>query len=261
VVELTESNFDELVMQSDDAWMVEFFAPWCGHCKNLAPHWEKASGELDGKVKLGAVDATVHSGLASKYGIRGYPTIKVWKSGPKAEPSDYEGGRTASDIVKYGLTIADDKKVAPEVKELVSEEVFKETCGSTSLCIITWLPHILDSQAAGRQQYLTTLKNLAAKFRAKPVSYVWVEAGKQAALAQAMEVGGFGYPAVTAINAKKLRYATHIGALTEDAVGEFLTNVLRGTVKTVKMPQSSLPAVENTTPWDGKDAEPPKDDL
>lgn len=37
VIELTDSNFDKLVLQSDDVWLVEFFAPWCGHCKNLAP--------------------------------------------------------------------------------------------------------------------------------------------------------------------------------------------------------------------------------
>ena len=71
VVELTESNFKKLVLQSDDMWLIEFFAPWCGHCKNLEPHWKSAAGELKGKVKLGAVDATVHQELAQKYGVRG----------------------------------------------------------------------------------------------------------------------------------------------------------------------------------------------
>ncbi|KAL1431306.1 hypothetical protein MTO96_014328 [Rhipicephalus appendiculatus] len=69
VVELTDSNFEELVLNSDDLWLVEFFAPWCGHCKNLAPHWAKAATELKGKVKLGAVDATVYQGLASQYDV------------------------------------------------------------------------------------------------------------------------------------------------------------------------------------------------
>ena len=71
VIEITESTFDDLVLQSDDLWLVEFFAPWCGHCKNLAPHWEKAAGELGGVAKLGTVDATVYQQLASKYGVKG----------------------------------------------------------------------------------------------------------------------------------------------------------------------------------------------
>ena len=69
VVELTDSNFEELVLGSNDLWMVEFFAPWCGHCKNLAPHWASAATELKGKAKFGALDATVHSVMANRYGV------------------------------------------------------------------------------------------------------------------------------------------------------------------------------------------------
>ncbi|OTF71502.1 hypothetical protein BLA29_006824, partial [Euroglyphus maynei] len=78
VIELTESNFDEKVLKSDDLWLVEFYAPWCGHCKNLAPIWAEVATELKGKVRVGAVDATVHQSLASRYEIRGFPTIKVF---------------------------------------------------------------------------------------------------------------------------------------------------------------------------------------
>lgn len=52
VIELTDSNFESMVLNSDDIWLVEFFAPWCGHCKNLKPHWEQAAAELKGKVKV-----------------------------------------------------------------------------------------------------------------------------------------------------------------------------------------------------------------
>jgi protein disulfide-isomerase A6 len=51
VIELTDSNFDSMVLNSEDMWLVEFYAPWCGHCKNLAPHWAQAASELKGKVR------------------------------------------------------------------------------------------------------------------------------------------------------------------------------------------------------------------
>jgi len=64
VVVLTDDNFDELVYGSKDIWMVEFYAPWCGHCKKLEPEWSESATKLKGKVKLGKVDATENKGLA-----------------------------------------------------------------------------------------------------------------------------------------------------------------------------------------------------
>lgn len=58
VVKLTKDNFKTLVLDSNEPWMVEFFAPWCGHCKKLAPEYNKAAKALDGIVKIGALDMT-----------------------------------------------------------------------------------------------------------------------------------------------------------------------------------------------------------
>jgi len=63
VIVLTESNFDTMVMQSKDIWIVEFYAPWCGHCKSLEPEYIAAAKKLKGQVKLGKVDATVEQSL------------------------------------------------------------------------------------------------------------------------------------------------------------------------------------------------------
>ena len=136
VVELTEKNFKKLVLQSDDMWLVEFFAPWCGHCKNLEPHWKKAASELKGKVKLGAVDATVHQALAQQYGIQGYPTIKYFPAGAKSGPEEYDGGRTADDIIAW----ANDKHVVnippPELVQITKQANVENECESKSLCVI-----------------------------------------------------------------------------------------------------------------------------
>ena len=77
VEELTASNFHSKVINSDDVWLVEFYAPWCGHCKNLAPEWTKAAKALKGIVRVGAVDMDQHQSVGGPYNVRGFPTIKV----------------------------------------------------------------------------------------------------------------------------------------------------------------------------------------
>lgn len=67
VVVLTDSNFNDLVLASKDIWFVEFYAPWCGHCKKLEPEWNEAASRLKGTVKLGKVDATVETGLGQRF--------------------------------------------------------------------------------------------------------------------------------------------------------------------------------------------------
>jgi len=97
VVTLTTKTFDEH-LKANKHTLVEFYAPWCGHCKKLAPEFEKAAVEVKGKVSLAKVDATTDKELASKYNVKGFPTM-VWFEDSKQ--ADYDGGRTAETIVEW----------------------------------------------------------------------------------------------------------------------------------------------------------------
>jgi protein disulfide-isomerase A6 len=100
-VHLTEGTFSQYV-GGDNSALVEFYAPWCGHCKNLAPEWAIAGttfDESDGIV-IADVDATENPALAQKYGVQGYPTIKFFPS-RSSEPEEYTGGRSADTIVSW----------------------------------------------------------------------------------------------------------------------------------------------------------------
>jgi protein disulfide-isomerase A6 len=101
VVDLTPENFDSFVDGSKPAF-VEFFAPWCGHCKNLAPAYEVV-GDAFAKTKnvvIAKVDADKHRELGTRFGVSGFPTLKWFPKG-STTPEDYDGGREANDIIEF----------------------------------------------------------------------------------------------------------------------------------------------------------------
>ncbi|CAN6822602.1 unnamed protein product [Brassica oleracea var. botrytis] len=102
VVVLTPDNFDEIVLDQNKDVLVEFYAPWCGHCKSLAPVYEKVATvfKQEEGVVIANLDADAHKSLGEKYGVSGFPTLKFFPKDNKAG-QDYDGGRDLDDFVSF----------------------------------------------------------------------------------------------------------------------------------------------------------------
>ncbi|MBR4961404.1 MAG: thioredoxin [Clostridia bacterium] len=80
-LKITKDNFDKEVLESSIPVLIDFWAPWCGPCRMLAPTIEALAEELDGKVKVGKVNVDDDGELAAKFGIASIPTVVVMKNG------------------------------------------------------------------------------------------------------------------------------------------------------------------------------------
>lgn len=135
VLDLIPDNFDKIALKSGKPALVKFFAPWCGHCKNLAPVWEELAQNFafaEDKVSIAKVDADEHKELGRKFGVQGFPTLK-WFDGKSDTPTDYSGGRdldslSAFIIEKTGIKIKT-KKPTPSAVEMLNDQTFKRKIG------------------------------------------------------------------------------------------------------------------------------------
>ena len=239
-------------MGSDDLWLVEFYAPWCGHCKNLAPEWAKAATQLKGEVKVGKVDATAETALGQRFKIGGYPTIKLFPSGKKSDDitEDYNGSRDAGSISSWALEKKAQYKPAPEPIQLIDQETFDKVCDANLICLIAFLPHIYDSSAEERNGYLELLKESGATNRVHPIGWLWSQGGDQLALEETLGLNS-GYPGLVAVSLKKKKVGVFTSSFSKKNVDSFINALILG-----KQPLYNLndrPTVKTVTPWDGKD--------
>jgi protein disulfide-isomerase A6 len=256
VIVLTDSNFDDLLIKSDDLWIVEFYAPWCGHCKHLEPEWNKAATDLKGEVKVAKIDATVEHNLASRFGVNSYPQIKLFPTGPKSDNliEDYQGNRDASSIVSWAQEKKAQYKPVLKVEQLVDKEIFDQYCtNNRGICLIGFLPHIYDSSAQERNDYIEVLQELSKSNRVNPVTFLWSQGGDNYDVEESMALGS-GYPSLVAISVNKMRYAPLTGAFDKKNIEVFVKNLLAG-----KQPLFNLrevPKIKSVARWDGKDSKP-----
>eukprot|EP00178_Gracilaria_changii_P000349 TRINITY_DN1042_c0_g1_i1.p1 TRINITY_DN1042_c0_g1~~TRINITY_DN1042_c0_g1_i1.p1 ORF type:complete len:129 (+),score=26.28 TRINITY_DN1042_c0_g1_i1:36-422(+) len=97
--DLTTATFDDYIKKTDKA-LVMFYAPWCGHCKRLKPDYE-AAAKAEPTLNFARVDCTEERDLCSKYEVRGYPTLKIFKNGDTSNENTekYAGARTQEALI------------------------------------------------------------------------------------------------------------------------------------------------------------------
>lgn len=130
VLVLKKNTFDDAVKEIQHV-LVEFYAPWCGHCKALAPEYVKAAKALKDSgsaIRVAKVDATEETDLAERFEVRGYPTLKFYRNG---KPIEYTGGRTGEEIVTWL-----NKKTGPPAANLETVDAAKTAIDKQDVTVV-----------------------------------------------------------------------------------------------------------------------------
>ena len=96
-VEITDGNFEKLVLKSEKLVIVDFWADWCQPCRMIAPSVKQIAEEYDGRVKVGKLDVDTNSNLSMTYGIRGIPALLIFENG---KPVDQIVGAVPKSIIQ-----------------------------------------------------------------------------------------------------------------------------------------------------------------
>ncbi|KAH6895451.1 hypothetical protein B0T10DRAFT_216620 [Thelonectria olida] len=120
---LTPDTFQTLVTSTQDPWFIKFYAPWCSHCKAMAPNWAQMAKEMAGKLNVGEVNCDAESRFCKEMNARAYPTIRFYRG---TESADYRGLRGVGDFVQYADKALEVAVGIPDIDSKTLKEMEKE---------------------------------------------------------------------------------------------------------------------------------------
>jgi protein disulfide-isomerase A6 len=233
VKDLIPSNFDDFAFQGKPA-LVEFFAPWCGHCKNLAPVWEQLAADFafaEKDLTIAKVDADAEKSLGKKFGIQGFPTIKYF-DGKSQTPEDYSGGRDIDsfhDFIAKKTGLKPKKaKAAPSQVEMLTDKSFQKQVGGDKDVLIAFT-----APWCGHCKTLAPIwETVAQDFANEPnVVIAKVDAEAENSKATAKDQGVTSYPTIKFFPKGSTTAEAYSGGRTEKDLVDFM-NSKAGTHRT-----------------------------
>ncbi|KAH8480289.1 hypothetical protein H0E87_030520 [Populus deltoides] len=204
VLELDESNFDSTISTYDYVF-VDFYAPWCGHCKRLAPELDVAApilAELKKPIVIAKVNADKYTRLARKHEVDGFPTLKIYMHGV---PTDYYGPRKAELLVRFLR-----KFVAPDVTILNSDSAIREFFEEAGTHFPIFIGFGLNE---------TVMSNLAIKYKKK----AWFSVASDFSDDVMVQYNFDKIPALVSIHPSYNDHTVFYGPFEEEFMEEFIT--------------------------------------
>lgn len=253
-IEADASNYEDVVMKSDDVVVVAFVRPNCNFSRKLKREFEETGSRLVGEsAKAVWVNLELAPDLVETYNIQSTPTIMIFPGGEKAHEKAYKytGDRVGNEIAAVVLKEVDKTGGKKQVDQVLGMQSLESRCrGYNHVCVIGVLPHISESGAHGRYKYIELLQRMQAIFRGSTYSFLWVEAGAQPSLEDAMRLD-FGFPTLVTFTLDRTAFSVFRGSFSDKGISTYLHSVASGATSNQVLPYM-FPVID-TKPWDGKD--------
>ncbi|KAI1005746.1 Protein disulfide-isomerase [Podosphaera aphanis] len=244
VISLVPDNIDNFTLSGKPAF-VEFYAPWCGHCKALAPVWEQLAQDFafdKGKIFIAKVDADAEKSLGKRFGVQGFPTLKYF-DGKNKVPEDYTGGRDLESLSEFitkktGLRPRKAKTGQSHVVMLNDDTFASQVNGNKNVMVAftaSWCTHC--------KQLAPIWENVARDFSEEPeVIIAKVDAVAENSKVTAEAHGVSSYPTIKFFPKESVESELYSDPRSEDAIVAFLNNKSG----THRLPGGSLDASAGT---------------